>query len=125
LLRPVRFLRGFVLRQLSEKGINLPLKITGPPGFTRWISVPFASLGGEPAAIRANKILLPPAIDAAREREGQICSERCSCTIIARSFVFAHEIPSMTDRVIERLKLRPLHHTNSKSRSAALPVSPG
>jgi hypothetical protein len=89
------------------------------PGFTGWISVPFASLGGELAAIRVNKILLAPAIDAVREREGQIFSERCSCTIIARSFSFAHEITSMTDRVIERLKLRPLRHANSKSRSAA------
>jgi hypothetical protein len=82
-------------------------------------SVPFASLGGELAASRVNKILLPPAIDAAREREGQIFVERCSCTIIARSFAFAHEITSMTDRVIERLKLWSLRHANSKSRSAA------
>jgi hypothetical protein len=29
------------------------------PGFTGWISVPFASLGGELAAIRVNKILIP------------------------------------------------------------------
>ena len=88
-------------------------------------SVPFASLGGEIAAIRVNKILLPPAIDAAREREGQIFSERCSCTIIARSSAVAHEITSMTDRVIERLKPRPLRHANSGSRSAAYPVSLG
>jgi hypothetical protein len=89
------------------------------PGFTGWISVPFASLGGELAAIGVNKILLPPAIDAAREREGQIFTERCSCTIIARSSGFAHEMTPMTDRVIEQLKPRPLRHANSQSRSAA------
>jgi hypothetical protein len=119
LLRPVRFLRGLVLRQLSEKRYQFAGETIRSPGFTGWISVPFASLGGELAAIGVNKILLPPAIDAAREREGQIFTERCSCTIIARSSAVAHEITSMTGRVIERLKLRPLRHANSKSRSPA------
>jgi hypothetical protein len=71
-LRPVRFLRGLVLRQLSEKRYQFAGETIRPPSFTGWISVPFAALGGEPAAIRVNKILLPAAIDAAREREGQI-----------------------------------------------------
>jgi hypothetical protein len=92
---------------------NSTAKLTG------WISVPFASLGGELAAISVNKILLPPAIGAARECEGQIASGRRSYTIIACSSACVHEIAAMPDRVIERLKLRPSRHANSKSRSAA------
>jgi hypothetical protein len=66
LLRPVRFLRGFVLRQLSEKKYQFAGRTIRPPGFTGRISVPFASLGGELTAISVKKIILPAAIDAAR-----------------------------------------------------------
>jgi hypothetical protein len=37
----------------------LPVDQFNRQAFTGWISVPFASLGGELAAIRANKILIP------------------------------------------------------------------
>jgi hypothetical protein len=42
-----------------------------PPGFAGWISVPFASLGGELAGISVNKILIP-ARDRRRARTGRL-----------------------------------------------------
>jgi len=59
LLHPVRFLRGLVSDNCLKKRYQFAGGSIQPPGVTGWISVPFASLGGELAGIRVNKILLP------------------------------------------------------------------
>src|ERR1700704_1858934 len=72
------FCAGWFSDNCLKKRYQFAAEIIRPPGFTGWISVPFASLGGELAAVRVNKTLLAPAIDATREREGRIFVERCS-----------------------------------------------
>jgi hypothetical protein len=62
------FCAGWFSDNCLKKRYQFAGETIRPSGFSGWISVPFASLGGELATIRVNKILLPPAIDAARER---------------------------------------------------------
>jgi hypothetical protein len=53
------FCAGWFSDNCLKKRYQFAGETVRSPGFTGWISVPFASLGGELAAIRVKKILIP------------------------------------------------------------------